>query len=92
MKTDGAAFRICPVANRICNGTRFLFRSALDKLSIVIGILVVTWLILHAIFQLPASSVFVTGTLLALFFQPVIMRLGRAIWINLFVPYRGRQG
>lgn len=56
-----------------------------------IGTLVITWLILNTIFGFPASSVFITGTLVAIILQPVIMRLGRSIWINIFVPYRGRQ-
>lgn len=58
----------------------------------VIGTLVITWLILNTTFGFPASSVFSTGTLVAIILQPVIMRLGRSIWINLFVPYCGRQG
>lgn len=57
----------------------------------VIGTLVITWLTLHTTFGLSASCVFVSGTFVAIILQPVIMRLGRSIWINLFVPYRGRQ-
>ena len=57
---------------------------------LVIGILVITWLILHTTFGLPASSVSVVGTVIALILQPIIMRLGRSIWINLFVSYRGK--
>lgn len=59
---------------------------------IVIGILVLAWLILNTAFGVAASSVLIVGTLVALLLQPVIMRLGRSIWISLFVPYRGRQG
>lgn len=57
---------------------------------LVIGTLVLNWLLLNTTFGFPASSVFIIGTLVAVTLQPVIMRLGRSIWINLFVGYQGK--
>lgn len=83
----------CPVCQQDLMMEPGFYSGALwTSYPIVIGILVITWLLLHSLFQFPASSVFITGAVIALIFQPIIMRLGRAIWINLFVPYRGTQG
>jgi hypothetical protein len=57
---------------------------------LVIGTLVFNWLLLNTIFGFPALSVFITATLVAITLQPVIMRLGRSIWINLFVSYQNK--
>jgi len=58
---------------------------------IVIGILVLTWLVFNVAFGFSATSVLIIGTALNLLLQPVIMRLGRSIWITLFVPYGGTE-
>jgi hypothetical protein len=51
-------------------------------------IIILSWLIFHQLLSLSFSLTFLCISLIALLLQPVIMRFGRAIWINLFVDYR----
>ncbi len=83
----------CPVCQQDLQIEPGFYTGALwTSYPITIGIMVITWLVFRTLFELPVSWVFFIGTLSVLVLQPVIMRLGRAIWINLFVPYQGRQG
>jgi len=81
--------RCCPVCQQDFVIEPGFYSGALwTSYPIVIGIIIFSWLTLNSLLGLPASAVFITGTLLAIIFQPIIMRLGRAIWIHVFVSYR----
>ena len=83
----------CPVCQQDFIMEPGFYSGALwTSYPIVIGIIVVTWLVLRFYFQLSVSYIVTTATFISLIVQPVVMRLGRAVWINLFVSYRGRQG
>jgi hypothetical protein len=49
----------------------------------------ICWAILDNVFGLSSSTTLLAGSLAALALQPPIMRMGRAIWISVFVAYRG---
>jgi multisubunit Na+/H+ antiporter MnhE subunit len=57
---------------------------------IVVIILTAAWLVFHSLFKLSDLISFFIGSLIVLILQPIIMRVGRAFWINLFVRYAGR--
>lgn len=55
---------------------------------IVILLLIVLGVLMKAIFDPPFLTIFWVVSAIVLMLQPVIMRLGRAIWINIFVKFR----
>lgn len=57
----------------------------------LIATFVISWLILFYAFGLSPSTTLLAGSLAAIALQPPIMRMGRAIWINIFVAYRGKR-
>jgi len=58
---------------------------------LVIATFAINWLILHSVFGLSSLNALRAGLLVGLILQPLIMRMGRAIWINVFVTYRGKR-
>lgn len=55
----------------------------------VIAIIVVCWLIISLLFDASFSAAFLLSSIVALILQPIVMRIGRAVWINVFFSYRG---
>ena len=58
---------------------------------LVIAIFAINWLILHSVFGLSSLTALRVGFLVGLILQPPVMRMGRAIWINVFVAYQGKR-
>lgn len=56
----------------------------------VVILLVITWLVFYLYLGLSELAFFCIASLATLSLQPIIMRLGRAIWINVFISYRGK--
>jgi hypothetical protein len=56
---------------------------------IVVLLVLLIWLTAYLLLSLSGNSALVTGSIVAVLAQPMVMRLGRAIWISVFVEYRG---
>lgn len=80
----------CPVCHQDFKMEPGFYSGALwTSYPIVVVLMIVFWLLIDQVFMLSITGIFLIVALLILMLQPVIMRIGRAIWINLFVRYRG---
>lgn len=57
---------------------------------LVVLLILCTWLIAFLLLSIPGTTALVIGSVVAILLQPVLMRLGRAIWISVFIDYRGK--
>ena len=81
----------CPICQQDFRIEQGFYSGALwTSFPFVIILMVVFWLILYLYLGLSELSFFFIASFVTFGLQPIIMRLGRAIWINIFVRYRGK--
>lgn len=79
----------CPVCGQDFEMEPGFYSGALwTSYPIVIFLFIVLGVLMKAIFDPAFLTIFLVVSAIVLMLQPVIMRLGRAIWINLFVKFR----
>ena len=78
----------CPICNQDFKIEPGFYIGALwTSFPIVIVIMTLLSVLLLAYFEMEMNWFFVTLTVVLLLLQPIIIRLGRSIWIHVFVKY-----
>ncbi len=82
----------CPVCKQDFLEEPGFYSGALwTSYPIVIVILIIVWLVFHFLFKQSDGIGILIGSLVVLMLQPILMRVGRAIWINIFISYVDSQ-
>ena len=82
----------CPVCNQDFQIEPGFYIGALwTSFPIVIFIMALLSMLLLVYFKMDLNWFFVTITIILFLLQPIIIRLGRAIWINVFVDFEGEN-
>src|SRR5690606_25695477 len=80
--------RHCPVCGQDFMMEPGFYTGALwTSYPLVIATFAISWLVLNNAFGFSSPATLLAGSLIAVALQPPIMRMGRAIWINVFVAY-----
>jgi uncharacterized protein (DUF983 family) len=78
----------CPVCNQDFKMEPGFYSGALwASYPIVVVLMIVFWALFDVLFSQSITTNFLVVSLVVLILQPIVMRVGRAIWINLFVKY-----
>lgn len=79
----------CPVCGQDFKMESGFYSGALwTSYPMVMFLFIVLAVLMNAIFDPAFLTIFLVVSTIVLMLQPVIMRFGRAIWINLFVKFR----
>lgn len=80
----------CPICQQDFKMEPGFYSGALwTSYPIVVLLMIIIGVSIDKLFNLSILLNFIIISLVILMLQPIIMRIGRAIWINLFVKYRG---
>lgn len=80
----------CPVCQQDFRMEPGFYSGALwTSYPLVVFIMILLGILVKVLFDPAVLTIFIIVSLIVLVLQPVIMRLGRAIWINIFVNFRG---
>ena len=82
----------CPVCGQDFQIEPGFYIGALwTSFPIVIVIMALLSILLLVYFKMDLNWFFVAITVILFLLQPIIIRLGRAIWINVFVKFEGKS-
>ena len=78
----------CPVCNEnFERETGFYYGAMYVSYGLTVGFGIVLFLIMVTAFNIDVLAYLITFSILQIIFMPIIYRLSRLIWINLFVSY-----